>query len=39
MEESLSSSNQDSPYRSPSHLLSKQSVIHVEGLEEEEHQY
>ena len=39
MDESLSSNNQDSPYRSPSHLLSKQSVIHVEGIEEEEQQY
>lgn len=39
MDESLSSKTPDSPFRSPAQLLSKQSVIHVEGLEEEQQQY
>lgn len=36
MDESGGSSNQDSPFRSPSHLLSKQSEINVDVLEEDE---
>lgn len=39
MDESLSQKSSDSPYRSPAQLLSKQSVINVEGVEDDEQTY